>query len=95
MQLFSLFFGLLAWVLAGLGIAGKLPSRGLAAGASLTACSLAVLAQFFEVRRRLGVNDIAGLLDTIDVTIFGVAVLLLVTILLNAALCGLRREVQP
>ncbi len=95
MLLFSLFFGLLAWVIAGLGIAGKLRSRGLAAGASLTACSLAVLAQFFEVRLRLGANDIAGLLDTIDVTIFGVAVLLLVTILLNAALCGLRREVQP
>ncbi|MCD8189488.1 MAG: hypothetical protein LUD78_04595 [Clostridiales bacterium] len=95
MLFFSLFFGLLAWVLAGLGIAGKLRSKGLAAGASLTACALAVLAQFFAVRLRLGANDIAGLLDTIDVTIFGVAVLLLVTILLNAALCGLWREEQP
>ncbi|MCD8146489.1 MAG: hypothetical protein LUD84_04320 [Clostridiales bacterium] len=95
MLLFSLFFGLLAWAVAGLGIAGRLRSRGLAAGASLTACSIAVLAQFFEIRLRLGGNDIAGLLDTIDVTIFGVAVLLLVTILLNAALCGLPQEEQP
>ncbi len=95
MLLFSFFFGLLAWAIAGLGLAGRLRSRGLAAGASLTACALAVLAQFFEIRLRLGANDIAGLLDTIDVTIFGVAVLLLVTVLLNAALCGLRREAQP
>lgn len=81
-MLYSLIFGLLAWALAALAIKKYRRPALLISGSALLACVSAVL-QFFELRRRALGGDWAGILDTIDVTIVGVIIMLAVTLILN------------
>ncbi|MCM1150380.1 MAG: hypothetical protein NC319_09920 [Butyricicoccus sp.] len=82
MLLYSLISGLLAWALAALAIKKYRRNALLTAGSMLLACVSAVW-QLFELRRRALGGDWSGILDTIDVTIEGVIIMLSVTLLLN------------
>lgn len=82
MLLYSLVFGLLAWALAALAIKKPRYSAALITGSTLCACVSAVW-QFFEVRHRALGGDFSGILDTIDITITGVIIMLAVTLILN------------
>lgn len=82
MLLYSLFFGLLAWALAALAIKKPRRSAVLVTVSVLCACVSAVW-QFFEVRCRALGGDFSGIMDTIDITITGVIIMLAVTLILN------------
>lgn len=79
---YSLIFGLLAWALSALAIKKPRRSALLVTGSVLFACISAVW-QFFELRRRALGSDFSGILDTIDITIAGVIIMLAVTLILN------------
>lgn len=91
MLLYSLIFGLLAWALSALAIKKFRRPALLVTGSVLSACVSAVW-QFFELRRRALGGDWAGILDTIDVTIAGVIIMLTVTLILNLIALLLRDE---
>lgn len=81
MLLYSLIFGLLAWALAIAAI--KYNKKTLLITGSFLCCSVSAVWQFFEIRRRAMGGDFGGIIDTIDITVFGIIVMISVTLLLN------------
>jgi cytochrome c oxidase subunit 4 len=55
------------------------------------ACALSLVLQIFEIRATVMINDWTALMDTIDAIAFAAAVLLAVTLLLNAAVLFINR----
>ncbi len=89
----SLIFGLAAWIIAALGIKPVLKNSAGVLAASFSSAAISVLAQFFEFRRRINADDFAGLDDTFGITMFGLVVMMAVTIILNSiAVLNNRRE---
>lgn len=82
MMLASLVFGMAAWCLA-VAVGVKTEKSLSYMMGSFTACCLSALCAFLEIYRRVRGGDIGGLIDTIDVTIVGVIVMLAVMVLLN------------
>ena len=81
-NLFSLLLGLLAW---GLGFCGAMRKHHRLCFYSFTACGIALVLQFFEIRRRVAAEAWYALLDTVPALSGAAAILLAVTVLLNAA----------
>lgn len=80
-NLLSLLLGLVSWGL-GLGAIFKPGLRWLSP-ASFLACGVSLLLQLAEVRRRVGLQDWAALVDTMDAVLLAAGILLTVTALLN------------
>lgn len=81
MLIFSLIFGVLAWASAISAV--KIKQQTLPVIISFLCCCISAVLQFFDIRNRALDGDLAGLMDTIDITIIGTAVMMLITILLN------------
>lgn len=83
LNLLSIGMGLLGWGFAILAIRkrGSWPLMYL----SMTACSLAQLVQFAEYKHLARIEDVSALLDTAGGRLFGAAVLVGVTVILNTA----------
>lgn len=81
-NLMSLLLGFLAWIFGGVAaICGKF--RGFSFG-SFGLCEVSLVLQFYEVSRRVGLNDWSALMDTDGVVIFAANTLLIVTLVLNS-----------
>lgn len=81
LNLISFLLGLCAWALGAAAIAKK-GSCPLSFG-SFTLCGVALMLQFFEIRRRVALCDWSALMDTADALAMAAAVLLTVTTALN------------
>ena len=80
-NLLSIGIGLAGWLLAVIAIC----KRGslLLMYLSMTACALAQLVQFVQYRYLARIEDTAAFLDTAGGRLFGAAVLVIVTVILN------------
>ena len=81
MLLVSLPFGLLAWTLACL--AAKKEHTAVLVAGSFTCCCISAVSELFDVKGRAFCGVYIGIEDTIDAVIFGVIVMMVVTVLLN------------
>jgi len=80
-NLLSFLLGLAAW---GFGLAAALkPAGRWLSHASFLACGISLVLQLAEVRRRVGLQDWAALLDTMDAVLPAAGILLAVTAGLN------------
>ncbi len=79
----SLFFGFLAWLIASLGIANVIKKPPATLFLSFTSCAVSVIYELVDIKHRANMGDTGGILDTIDSVIFGLVVMLAVTIVLN------------
>lgn len=82
MLLYSLLFGLAAWALALVAIKKPKHLTALVTG-SFGASFISAAWQFFEIQKRALSGDFGGITDTIGAVIFGVLVMMAVTLLLN------------
>lgn len=80
-NLLSIGIGLVGWMLA----IAAIWKRGslLLAYLSMTACTLAQLIQFVQYKWLAQIEDVSALLDTAGGRLFGAAVLVTVTVILN------------
>lgn len=53
-------------------------------------CCISAVLQFFDIRNRALDGDLAGIMDTIDITVIGIVVMMLITIILNFVALKLR-----
>ncbi len=88
MLIFSLIFGVLAWVSA--IAAMKIKQQTLPVIISFLCCCISAVLQFFDIRNRALDSDLAGIMDTIDITVIGIVVMMLITIILNFVALKLR-----
>ena len=82
LNLASLFLGLAAW---GLGFGAAAKKSHVLSTFSFSACSLSLVLEFFEIRRRVAGEDWSALMDIVPSLSVAAAVLLVVTVLLNLA----------
>ncbi len=82
MLLYSLIFGLLAWLLAVISIIKPQKSSALILGSFLS-CSVSAVLQLFEIQKRAFAHDYNGIEDTIGVTIEGIIIMMGITLVLN------------
>ncbi|MCM1544527.1 MAG: hypothetical protein NC110_04425 [Ruminococcus sp.] len=78
----SLIFALISWVLAVLAIMKKFDYVPLVI-ASFGSCCISAVLQFVELWQRAKSGDFAGIDDTIGATVFIVAVIMVITLVLN------------
>jgi len=92
--LHSLSFGLLAWIIAILGIVNIIRKPAITLFLSLCAGTVSVMCELMEIMHRASLGDIPYILDTIGSTTFGLGVMLTVTILLNtfAVVISIKRK---
>ena len=84
LHLLSLGSGILAWVFGCWAIASKTARKShVFSVASLSLCSIALLAQLIELGRLVLKNDLSAVMDTINAVNFAAIVLIVVTIALN------------
>ena len=84
MILYSLLFGFAAWGLAAAANALREKRSGPAlVFTSFLCASVSAVWQFFEIQKRAFAGDFAAIEDTIRGIIFGVVVMLVVTLMLN------------
>lgn len=81
MLLYSLIFGLAAWVLACL--AAKKEHTAVLVSGSFICCCVSAVVEFIDIKGRVFRGDIIGVEDTIEAVIFGVILMMVVTVLLN------------
>lgn len=82
----SIALGLAAWAIALAAIVRSKSGKGASMvypGASFCACSLALLLQIFELNRRVEINDLSAVMDTIRAIAFAASTLIIVTVILN------------
>ena len=87
LNLGSLVLGLIAWILPAINITRyEKRSRNwiTLSIVSLSACSISLFLQIYSFYERVKANDWAALMDTMDVIASVPAILLIVTIILNA-----------
>lgn len=82
MLLISFPFGLLAWGLAAFA-AREHSKTAICVTGSFICCCISAVSEFFDLRGRAFRGDYIGIEDTIDAVIFGVIVMMVVTVLLN------------
>ncbi|MBQ8397328.1 MAG: hypothetical protein IJX53_03895 [Clostridia bacterium] len=88
----SLILGLIAWVIPFALLCRRQRAAPAAALASGTACACAMLLQLSEIGHRVAINDYAAIADTIGAVVLAAAVLVAVTVALNAAAFLIRRK---
>lgn len=81
-MLVSLIFGFLAWGLA-VFAAKERSETAICVTGSFICCCISAASQLFELKGRAFRGDYIGIEDTIDAVIFGVIVMMVVTVLLN------------
>lgn len=93
-NILSLALGCFAWITAILAILvhTQRAAHRLSVG-SLGLCTFSLLSQFGEIRRRCEMGDATAIYDTIDAILLAAAVLIGVTLLLNAiSMCKTERS---
>lgn len=88
MLISSLIFGVLAWASA--ISAMKIKQQILSVIISFLFCCISAVLQFFDIRNRALDGDLAGIMDTINITVIGIVVMMLITIILNFVALKLR-----
>lgn len=88
MLISSLIFGVLAWASAIATM--KIKQQTLPVIISYLFCCISAVLQFFDIRNRALDGDLAGIMDTINITVIGIVVMMLITIILNFVALKLR-----
>ena len=84
LHLVSLGTGIIAWVCGCWAVASKTSrKKHRFSVASLSMCSIALLAQLIELGRLVLKNDLSAVMDTINAVNFAAIVLVVVTVILN------------
>ncbi len=85
LNLGSLFLGISAWLVPvfAISLSHKIKNKVMIPMISFSACSLSLVLQIFEINRNVGREDWSSLMDIVPSLSWIVAVLVLVTILLN------------
>lgn len=95
LNLASLVLGLIAWILPVVNLTRENKSENknwvVLAIVSISACSISLCFQIFEIYYRVTVEDWGALLDTMYAVAFASATLLLVTVILNAVTLNVYR----
>lgn len=81
-NIISLVLGACAWVVAVIAIAKPAVSHK-STVLSFALCTFSLVAQFFEISRRVNLGDYAAIEDTIRAVIIASVALVVVTIILN------------
>ena len=80
----SLIMGLAAWIIAVISILSKPQQKKYARSiASFSCCGIALVLQFLELRNNVTIGNLTAIMDTIQVTFGAVAILVIITIVLN------------
>lgn len=83
MAIASFILGLIAWCIPPV-LMNKNISSALVTGTSFGCCGLAVILQFIDIKNFAVVGDVSAILDTIGMMMFASAVVVIVTVGLNA-----------
>ena len=79
----SLLLGLAAWITGACAIGASKRKPYLLSAISFSACLTALFLQLLEIRRRIQINDLTAIMDTVEFVACSSLILILVTILLN------------
>lgn len=82
MLIYSLIFGVLAWVLAIAAI--RMNKKSSLIIGSFLCCFVSAVWQFFDIRLRADGGDFGGIIDTIDITVIGIVIMMSITLILNS-----------
>ena len=81
----SLALGIGAWIFGVLAIAAPDVSKAYRRSAlSFALCALSLLLQLLEISRRVSIGDLSAVMDTVGAIVMAAAVLISVTVILNA-----------
>ena len=84
LHLLSLVTGIAAWVFGYWAVASKTSRKThVFSVASLSLCSIALVAQLIEIGRLVEKNDLSAVVDTINAVNIAAVVLVVVTLILN------------